>query len=215
MIVSDRKQNFIGETIEMDLQYVTSDSRQEITELHKEWAAFSEHFDDYFSGSVYDTVKDNIVNRNIKNIETFAVDDLDYNLDANFVIYGSQDFVGLTVNDIVVSSNSNFINSDRLSFDGVQLKIRKDDDIIIGDVVRVYVLSDKENNIFNNTTQARENFAALLNKTFDNIMIDGVIPEWKKYVSSKFSVVLDSGHLQSNTKKLQSMNIYHAHATLI
>lgn len=202
IIVSSRKQNFIGDTLSVDLSYSNTDSAREVVDMYTQWETFSEKYDNHFSNIAYNKIKNDIIGDAVDNIVSFEIDDDAYNTEANYVVYSSESFDDLTVDDIVVSVDAKFIATADLSFDGRLLKIQKQDEILVGDVVRVYHVSNRDMQLFTDAKNLRNNFASYMNNILENILIDGHIPDWNKYVSSTLGVSTSPWYINDRFKTI-------------
>jgi hypothetical protein len=112
--------------------------------------------------------------------------------------------------DTVVTVNNHIVDAQYITFftDGnpanAQVRIGKQFNIIVDDIVRVYRMKDYENNWFADLQSARENFASSVNAHFSKRHLVAKYPEYKEFIQAgNLSLELEDWYLTDEYKTIE------------
>ena len=189
ILVTNNKLKLKGERVRFDLDYYTDNTRHE---THSDWHLVSEKDSTPIPNQLYqemiDSVAGNIIVDSLTNsITTDEIDEI-----GNVVITGIDFLTSCDFKNSVVTINSKTVPTSYIQYDGHTLIINYAYTAIEGDVVRVYKLSSDYHNWFKNISEARRNFAYIVNEYMKRKFIDGFAHNWKEYVNTDgdMSVIL-------------------------
>ena len=89
--------------------------------------------------------------------------------------------------DTVVTINNHIVDAQYIDFmmaicTNAQVRISKQFKIIVGDIVRVYRMTDYENNWFKDCNQLEKTFASSVNDHFAKRHLGAKYPEYKEFI---------------------------------
>jgi hypothetical protein len=178
VIISNNATLYDSETISTTLEY------QQESEIHKrntDWELLSEATDYVVPNKFLNDMTESVSNVTI--LKTHAAGLTASQLtDVNHAIIPVSWITGLTVDDLVVTTNSNTVQASYLSIDGGNLKISQTHTMIAGDILRVYKVASKTDNWFSNNTRARSNFASIINNTMSKKMLTALYSNYSQYL---------------------------------
>ena len=115
-----------------------------------------------------------------------------------------------TLDDTVVTVNNHIVDAQYVTFftDGnpanAQVRIGKQFNIIVDDIVRVYRVEDSENNWFKDLQSARENFASSVNAHFSKRHLVAKYPNYKEFIQAgNLSLELKDWYLTDEYKTIE------------
>lgn len=131
-------------------------------------------------------------------------------LDAEFSWQDPFDF-DATLNDIVVTVNNFIIDAEDIELftDGnpnnAQVRITKaGNDIVVGDIIRVYRMQDYDDSWFTNIQSARENFASSVNAHLSKTHLVARYPEYKDFIQAgQLTLSLNDWYLTDEYKTIE------------
>jgi len=131
-------------------------------------------------------------------------------LDAEFSWQDPFD-VDATLNDIVVTVNNFIIDAEDIELftDGnpnnAQVRITKaGNDIVVGDIIRVYRMQDYDDSWFTNIQSARENFASSVNAHLSKTHLVARYPEYKDFIQAgQLTLSLNDWYLTDEYKTIE------------
>ena len=116
-----------------------------------------------------------------------------------------------TLNDIVVTVNNFIIDAEDIELftDGslynAQVRITKAiNDIVVGDIIRVYRMQDYDDSWFTNIQSARENFASSVNAHLSKTHLVARYPEYKDFIQAgQLTLSLNDWYLTDEYKTIE------------
>jgi hypothetical protein len=180
VIISNNATLYDSETISTTLHY------QQETGIRKgntDWELLSEATDYVVPKRFLNDMTESVSNVTI--LKTYAAELTASQLtDVNHAIIPVSWITGLTIDDIVVTTNSDTVNAGHLSIDGSNLKISQTHTMIASDILRVYKVESKTDNWFSNNTRAKSNFASIINNTMSKKMLSALYSNYAQYLNT-------------------------------
>ncbi len=147
---------------------------------HTDWELISRESTKPIMPSYLVDFKNSIANSKVSNQYQKQIDM--YDLSLSGVILTASFLVDLTSDDIAVSVNNEFLEITDFSINNDELLINNNFDVISGDVVRIYHLTNNTYGWFNNLENARDNFKSIINTYLDSRLLEAEFPYYKDYI---------------------------------
>ena len=176
-IIISNKQKYNNRSIDITTEYSATQSKQQ---KHSEWELISRESNISVMADYLTDLKNSISGASVENFVQITTGF--YDIDSSGAIYTVDFLTDLSVDDIAISVNNEFLELTDFSIAADQLRINNNFDVIIGDVVRVYNLTTVENNWFSDLTSARDNFKSILNDHFHTKLIEAHYPFYQDYI---------------------------------
>ena len=176
-IIISNKQKYNNRSIDITTEYSATQSKQQ---KHSEWELISRESNISVMADYLTDLKNSISGASVENFVQITTGF--YDIDSSGAIYTVDLLTDLSVDDIAISVNNEFLELTDFSIATDQLRINNNFDVIIGDVVRVYNLIAVENNWFSDLTSARDNFKSILNDHFHTKLIEAHYPFYQDYI---------------------------------
>jgi hypothetical protein len=203
VIISNNATLYDSETISITLEY---QQESEIRKGNTDWELLSEATDYVVPKRFLNDMTESVSNVTI--LKTHAAGLIASQLtDVNHAIIPVSWITDLTIDDIVVTTNSDTVNAGHLSIDGSNLKISQTHTMIAGDILRVYKVESKTDNWFSNNTRARSNFASIINNTMSKKMLSALYSNYAQYLNTDDIIFsLSDWYLNDTYKTIDSFS---------
>jgi hypothetical protein len=203
ILVSNKVQSFVNEDLEFTIEYSINNGNDN-TSSHKEWELFSESNEKLMSEKVWNNISKSIIGMEVTYSDTIIVEQFDLDQDPEYLVfYNDMANDGGSTSNIVISNNNSFIHPDRILFDFGKISIKKyENDIIDGDIVRIYRIDSNIDNMFAFIDDARSNFSSVMNEIIGREMISTFVPDWREYLSDELIVSLTDWALTEKYKNI-------------
>lgn len=197
ILVSNSKQILKGERVKFEIDYYTNSNR---TQAHSDWHLVSEKDETPIPEELYqefiDSISGAIIVESLSNvIVEEEIDEI-----GNIIISGIDFLNYCDFTDSVVTINSKLVNPSFITYSGDTLEIDYSYAAMVGDVVRVYKLSNDFNNWFKNLSEARRNFGYIVNEYMKRKVIGGFAYNWREYVSDYENSLVSLNYWSLNSK---------------
>ena len=197
ILISNSKEVLKGERVKFEIDYYTNSSR---TQAHTDWQLVSEKDTTQIPDELYqefiDSISGAIIVDSLSNvIVAEEIDEI-----GNIVISGIDFLNYCDFTNSVVTINSKLVNPSFITYNGDTVEIDYSYAAIVGDVVRVYKLSNDFNNWFKNLSEARRNFCYIVNEYMKRKVIGGFAYNWREYVSDYENSLVSLNYWSLNSK---------------
>ena len=147
---------------------------------HLDWELLSRESSKPIMQSYLEDFKNSIADSKIENLKQIIID---YpNLDNDGALLSIDFLLDLTLDDLAISVNNEFLELTNFSLNGTELRINNTFNVILGDVVRVYQVGAISNSWYKNLSKARTNFASIINGMLDTKLLETEYPFYADYI---------------------------------
>ena len=209
VVISNNSKSYNSDTITASTEYQIEDG---IEKEHTDWKMLpqdtstpipKEFIDDLtnsISGiTISTTYATKLTAPQLSNVNFAIVTPVDSN--------NIQFITGLTVDDIVVTTNGMTVEAQYLTIESNTLKINQDHTMTVGDVLRVYKVIETTDNWFTRKYTARDNFVAVINSAMSNKLLLSSYSNYTQYIDTDDIIFsLGDWYLNDSFKKITSFS---------
>lgn len=147
---------------------------------HDDWELLSRETTKPIMSKYLEDFKNSIADSKIENLKQIIID---YpNLDNDGALLSIDFLLDLTLDDLAISVNNEFLEITNFNLNGTELRINNTFNVIVGDVVRVYQVGEISNSWYKNLSDARTNFSSVVNAMLNTVLIETEYPFYKDYI---------------------------------
>lgn len=185
IILSNNANILTGDDIEVTLEYRNYESREE---KHIDWELISKTSSKELDADMLHDFKNSLASSEIKNFEQIKVLPAQLsNTGADFTVQFVLDNA-LTVADIAISVNNVFVDPSNILISGANINISVDENIIEGDIVRIYHVVDY-NGWFINQSEMRNNFKSVVEEILTKHMLMTEYANYDDYIKLNNGII--------------------------
>ena len=211
IIISNNAYVFNNSSVDVSVEYNT---QPDTDKKHADWKLLQQYTTQRPDDEIIKPLIDSLAGVQYTNYISLAVEqsmlgDPD-TTKINVGFLDSPTYGDATLNDTVVTVNNHIVDAQYITFftDGnpanAQVRISKQFSIIVGDIVRVYRMTDYQNNWFKDLQSARENFASSVNAHFSKRHLVAKYPEYKEFIQGDNLILsLEDWYLTDEYKTIE------------
>jgi hypothetical protein len=166
-----------NDVITVTTEYSIASNNQD---SHNDWELLSRESTKPIMSEYLEDFKNSIADSKIENLKQIIIDYPD--LDNDGVLLSIDFLLDLAPNDLAISVNNEFLELTNFSLNGTELRINNTFNVILGDVIRVYKVGTISNSWYSNLTNARSNFASIVNTRLNTTLLETEYPFYGDYI---------------------------------
>ena len=209
VIISNHSKSYGSSTVTASLEYQITEG---IVKENSDWQMLVEDTDTPVPSTILDDMTNSVSGITIDKSYATKLTTADL-VNVNFAIvtpvdsHNNQFISGLTVNDLVVTTSNKTVKSSYLTIDGATLKIDQDHTMTVGDVLRVYKVTDTTDNWFTITHKAKENFSSIINSAMSKELLQTKYSSYLQYIDTDdFIFSLGDWYINDNYKTIKTFS---------